>query len=140
MNMKKFLAFLLAACLMLGLCACGGETGEETKGTEGKPVESTAATQESTEATAAAPTYTVKVVDEGGNPIAGAMVQMCQGENCMPAVTDAQGVAGYNVPEDANYEVKFISLPAGYEYTTEETVFHFADGANEMTITLKAAA
>ena len=98
MNMKKFLAFLLAGCLMLGLCACGGTTGEETKGTEAKPVETTEATAgETTEATTPAPAYTVKVVDEGGNPIAGAMVQMCQGENCIPAVTDAQGVAGYNV-------------------------------------------
>ena len=42
---------------------------------------------------------------------------------------------------EADYKVSFLGgVPAGYEYTTEETEFYFADGAYELTITLKAVA
>jgi hypothetical protein len=87
------------------------------------------------------PVYTVKIVDEGGNPVVGAMVQMCQGETCMPGpLSDATGTVTFQIPE-ADYKVSFLgSVPAGYDYTTEETEFHFEDGSYELTIVLKAVA
>lgn len=137
-SMKYLLAIVLALGLMLGLCACG--EGSEKNTTD--PVQTTDAATDSTGTTdetktEQTPTYTVKVVDEGGNPITNVLVQLCNAEGCHPALTDENGVAEFFMEEDS-YEVKFVKLPSGYEYSTEETVFHFADGSNELTITLKA--
>lgn len=130
MKMKNIYALLLALCLMLGLCACGNnaDANEST----------TAGTTETTEATVddGKVTYTVKVVDEGGNPIAGAMVQLCL-EACIPALTNAEGVATYNLAE-ADYKVSFVQMPEGY--TADATEYYFENGKCDMTITLKAVA
>lgn len=140
--MKRFLSLILVLCVALSLCACNNAgSGETTATTEAAPQPTDpVVTTEATEPADDRITYTVKVQDEGGNPIASAMVQMCQGKNCMPAATDASGAATFKVDEEADFEVKFIALPAGYDYTTEEQVFHFADGSYELTITLKAVA
>ena len=137
-SMKYLLAIVLALGLMLGLCACG--EGGDSSTTD--PVQTVGSTAGSTGVadetkTEHAPTYTVKVVDEGGNPIVNVLVQLCNAEGCHPAPTNESGVAEFFMEEDS-YEVKFVKLPSGYEYSTEETVFHFADGSNELTITLKA--
>ena len=132
-NMKKIGMAVLLVCLLLSLCACGGETAPETK-----PVETEAPVQETE---AAIPDgmvqYTVTVVDEGGNPIVGAMVQLCK-DSCVPAVTDANGVATFNLPED-DYKASMLAMPAGYEYAGEADTFYF-EGAFDLTIILKAVA
>lgn len=140
---KSILGVVLALMLILGLCACGETADNQTEGSTGAA--DTTGSSEQTEDTAVDETtsgivYTVTVVDEGGNPISGAMVQICQGENCMPSITDEDGKATYSVDEEAAYEAKLMSMPDGYEYTTEETVFAFADGSYEITIVLKAIA
>lgn len=138
--MKRFTAAIMLLCMMLTLAACG--SGDSTPATEAPvvteaPTEAVPETEAATEApTEAAYTYKVTVVDESGNPIAGAMVQLCM-DTCFPGVTDATGAALFNV-EEADYKVSFLALPAGYTYSTEEQEFHFADGSNELTITLKA--
>lgn len=145
MKIKNILSLILALCLVLGLCACGG--GEETTETEAATEAATeavteaateAATEasEETEADNGTVTYKVTVVDEAGAPIAGAMVQICL-DTCLPGMTNAEGVAEYQVAE-ADYKVSFLALPEGYTYTTEETEFYFESGSTEMTITLKA--
>lgn len=147
MNINRIVALLLALCLMLGLCACGSQSNDEISETPEQPVADapvveTDAPEETVaeETEASGITYTVKVQDEGGNPVVGAMVQVCQGEIClMPSATDEEGVAVFTVAEEAEYEAKFLTLPAGYDYTTEEQSFHF-NGGFELTITLKAVA
>lgn len=142
MNTKRFLALLLALCLVLGLCACGDTPTQGTPDDE-DPIDPPAAA--SSDAPTDEPTdnpnpvYTVKIVDEGGNPVVGAMVQMCQGETCMPGpLSDATGTVTFQVVE-ADYKVSFLgSVPAGYGYTTDETEFYFEDGSYELTIVLKA--
>ena len=130
MSIKKVLTFALAVCMLIGLCACG-ETAAEPK--ETTPAVTTEATTMPVDDGKV--TYTVKVVDEGGNPIASAAVQICK-DSCLPGMTDAQGVATFRVAED-DYKVSFMAMPAGYEAEAEE--FYF-DGAYELTITLKAVA
>lgn len=135
--MKKILSVCLLLCLLVSLCACG----------EAEPAATEIPTEApTTEAPTEAPTdpasagYTVKVVDEGGNPIVGAMVQLCA-ETCLPAVTDAEGVAsfaGAEVRDD--YKISFVMLPEGYDYVDDVQEFHFADGEMDYTITLKAVA
>lgn len=146
MNIKRLLAFVLALGLMIALCACG-QTQEPDKtpdvpAVDDKPVEQPAENEKPSEDNPAEnpnPTYTVKIMDEGGNPVVGAMVQMCQGETCMPGpLSDETGTVIFQIPE-ADYKVSFLgSVPAGYDYTTEETEFHFEDGSYELTIVLKA--
>lgn len=141
--MKKLIALLLMLCLVMSLCACGGNNDAAETTTEPEVVETTTepeVVETTTEPEATGTTYTVKVVDEGGNPIVGAFVQICA-EVCFPALTDANGVATFaNQQTRDDYKVSFSALPEGYELTTEEAEFYFADGATEMTITLKAIA
>lgn len=138
MNTKRFIAMLLALCLSLCLCACGGNS-DNTEVTTTAPTTLPVETTEATEALT--PSHTVKVVDEGGNPIAGVFVQICLPDGtCTPMQTGEDGVACYYDMEDADYEVKVLKMPEGYGYTTEEEVFSFPDGSNEAVITLKAVA
>lgn len=147
MNSKRLLAILLALCLVLGLCACGQTPAEEPEDTQTvapAPEQTEAPAPEATEAPQVEntnPTYTVKIVDEGGNPIPGALIQMCQGETCMPGpLSGADGTVTFLVAE-AEYKVSFLAgPPAGYDYSSQETEFYFEDGAYELTIVLKAVA
>ena len=146
MNIKRILALVLAFMLVLGLCACGETPVEEPDESTGAVPEQTQEqteeqTEEETQEQNTNPVYTVTIVDEAGNPVVGAMVQICQGETCMPGpMTGSDGTVTFNV-EEADYKVSFLGgVPAGYEYTTEETEFYFEDGSYEMTIVLKAVA
>lgn len=135
MYFKRLLAFALVLCMVVGICACAGNgVGDTTTDANTTTDASTAATQGTTEAEENG--YTVTVVDEGGNPIAGAMVQLCL-DTCYPGATDESGVAKFAV-EEADYKVSFLALPEGYTYTTDAQEFYFADDARELTITLKA--
>lgn len=137
-NIKKLLALLLAMVLVLGLCACGGGE-DQPDNTDGSTESSSTGNTETSETVDdGKATYTVKVVDENGTPISGALVQLCL-DACIPSATNADGVATYTL-EEADYKVSFMKLPDGYTYTTEATEFYFEDGTYEMTITLKAAA
>lgn len=131
MNTKRILILTLAFCLLFCLCACG-DTAADPKQT------STAATTETTTEPVddGKVTYTVKVVDEGGNPVTGAAVQLCK-DSCLPGMTNAEGVASFRTVEDI-YKVSFMTMPAGFQADAEE--FYFEDGSFEMTITLKAVA
>lgn len=137
-NIKKLLALLLAMVLVFGLCACGGGEDQPDNTDGSTEPSSTGETEESKTVDDGKVTYTVKVVDESGNPISGALVQLCL-EACIPSATNDSGIATYNL-EEADYKVSFMKLPDGYTYTTEATEFYFEDGSYELTITLKAAA
>lgn len=142
--MKKnviFLILLIVSVLMV-FASCG--SNDETAATNA-PQASTptaAATKDpSSEATPtpAAGKYKVTVVDNNGQPISGALIQLCLDETCNPARTDKDGVAYFNVA-DANYKVSFLTLPEGYSYTGEDTNFYFEAGSYELTITLNKVA
>ena len=142
MNMKKLSLLALVLCLVLSLCACGGS---EAPATEAPATQAPATEAPATEAPEAEPAipegmvqYTITVVDEGGNPIAGAMVQMCK-DSCIPGMTDGSGVATFTMAED-DYKVSFLTMPAGFELVDETSEFYFESGSTEMTITLKAVA
>lgn len=148
MKMKNLVAFLLALCLLFCLCACDVKEDSPSKNTTNATADTSIteptnlATDEPTVATEPVkePSYIVKVIDEGGNAVVGAMVMICQGENCSLSDTDDTGVAKFFDKEEADYEVKFASIPTGYDYISEEQVFHFPEGSNELTITLQAVA
>ena len=141
--MKKLLVSILAICTVAAFTACGGSednSGAQTPDTQVQ-VEDTQVVVPETQKVETEVVddgkvnYSVTVVDEAGNPIAGAMVQMCK-ESCFPSVTGEDGVAKFSLVED-DYKVSFLTLPAGYTYSGEEQEFYFEDGAVELTITLK---
>lgn len=143
--MKKIAYMLLSVMVMastLSLCACGGaDKADETttKGQEKTTLEATTAEKETEETTTAdngLVDYKVTVVDDAGNPVANAMVQCCYKDSCVPAMTNADGVAEFKLAED-DYDVKFAALPEGYEYMSDEEVFNFEAGKYELTITIK---
>lgn len=132
--MKRLICTVLVLMLVLGLCACGA--AEAPKAEPAVAATEAPVVPAETEAPADGKvTYTIHVQDENGAAIAGAMVQICM-DTCLPGMTDAEGNAVFTVDE-ADYKVSFLTLPAGYTYTTDETEFYF-DGATEITLTLKA--
>lgn len=138
--MKKITCVLMSAlvmCMTIGLCACSSDSKENETNTETTTkVQETTTDKKAEETTAdnSKVKYTVKVVDESGNPIAGAMVQLCK-DSCFPSKTNDQGVAEFLLPED-EYKASFLTMPSGY--TSDETNFYFDKGSKDMTITLKA--
>jgi len=138
LDLKRLLAIAVIVCLALCLFACTGSGSGTTEPVSTSGTNASDAPTNNTTEEAVFDGYTVTVVDEGGNPIAGAFVQLCL-ESCYPSVTDASGIAKFDL-EEAEYKVSFVSLPAGYEYVSEEQNFYFEDGSKEITITLKAVA
>ncbi len=138
---KTLLALMLALLLVLSLCACGQDTKTE---------DPTTVTTNPTQSTTQAPTdppvpdgmvqYKVKVVDEGGNPVVGVMMQVCTDETCLaPVKTDDTGVAAFAPAAEGEYHANFLTgVPEGYE--AEAEVFYFEAGKTELTIVLKAVA
>lgn len=141
--MKKLLCLLLVLCFVFALCACGGETNTE------EPVETTQnkATEEQTNGTPDVDDvtiddgkveYTVKVVDEAGNPVAAVdVIQVCDENNSCSVIFMKDGQGAMRLAEAEYHATLMKGLPEGYEYTTEETEFSFDDDYT-CTITLKA--
>lgn len=134
MNKKVILAVLMAVCLLFTLCACAPENndGDADVTTTTTTTTATAGTTGTTlpEGTVK---YTVTVVDETGAPLVGVMMQICK-ESCLPAMTDANGVATWTVAED-DYKVSFADTSISETYEVEEN-YYFEDGKYEMTITV----
>lgn len=136
---KKILAFLLAAVMLL-LCGCGGNGEEESSApdaTETTDVQDTTAVPETTEDDGKL-TYTVTVLDENNEPISDVMVQLCKDSNCIPGMTDAAGVAQFQLAED-DYHGSVMTMPDGYDYAVqpdENGYFYFEDGSVDMVIYL----
>lgn len=103
--MKKFLFIL---CLLLCLSACGTSDSKEVSDfPEGA-------------------SYAVELVDSEGNPIAGAMVSLCQdkeGGICyLPSYTNEEGIAYFNeelVPQQDNMKFRVL-VAEGYELPLDE--------------------
>ena len=138
MNKKSFLVALLAVCLMLALCACGGSEPAVDNGTEAtQPTESTTTTTTASEVTTpTAPTpadgqvlYTINVVDADGNAKEGVYVQLCK-DTCVFAPTDSEGNAYFCMPQD-EYKVCFSEQP--------EIFYYFESGSREMTLVYELA-
>ena len=147
MNFKRILMLALASVLCLCLLctvACDQGEGEEqsTKAETNAPESTEATTEQTTEQVTeevttddGKVTYTVKVVDANGAPVAGAAVQFCDDNGCrMPVATNAEGIVTLHEAE-SNFHVTLASVPEGFAADTTEYYF---DGAFELTITLNA--
>ena len=118
MNMRRNRMIILVM-LMIFLTACGAETGAP----ETQTAEETAV-------------YRVSVLTKAGEPVAGALVQLCS-DICVPGMTDEKGIAEFELPAD-DYKVSILSVPEGYTSEGEEA-FSFENGSREVTILLQKA-
>lgn len=126
--MKKLLALIIALGMILSLCACG-DNETKTDDTDTK-VQSSQTENSSKEETT--PKFQVTVTDADGNAVKGVMVQICK-EACVPAATDENGVAIFNVEITDGYKLSVMSCPEGYEYTGEAEIY-LEDGDTEYTL------
>lgn len=146
MNRSRIIRLLcLLAVAMLVICSCDTNptagTSSETpsasieESSESK-TESSQESSEATESTTSKPskvTYVVTVVDDDGNPLSGATVQLCVGDLCkLPSPTNAEGVATFEY-DAAEYTVK-VTL-SGY---SGEASYTFPEGSSELTVVLSA--
>ena len=73
-----------------------------------------------------------------GNPVAGVMLQICK-DSCIPAKTDENGIATFNIEVTSEHKLSVLSCPTGYEYRGDAEVY-MEDGATEYTVELNEAA
>lgn len=125
MNMKSMMRYIAAAltiCLALAMTACSGREN----GVSG---------------------YKVTVQDTNGNPVAGALVVLCQDKDggiCyLPVTTDEEGVARFlpeAVPVQKSMKVRVLSA-SGFELPLDENgdirYTPIPDGTTEITLTLQ---
>ena len=121
-QLTKVLSVLLLATMLLSsvmlFTACDGDTtepttttppadGPDTPGNPDTPVNPPANTN---------PTYTIKIIDEAGNPVSGVRVQLCTDSGCNP-IMKASGADGIitvtNKPAD-EYKIQLLSIPDGF--------------------------
>ena len=120
--MKKILALILTFAMLFCLAACKDkeDTKKENEENGGNKDEKT--------------TYTVTVVDDEGNPVAGASVSFCpKGSSEIPFPTDAQGRVEYKSAKEMT--AKLTEAPAGYEFDKVGQSLGF-DANGNLTITL----
>lgn len=138
--MKKLIIAVLVLCSLAVLCACGGteanESSAETvssKAVSSEAVESEAVSSEASDDEVAA-VFEVTVVDGDGNKVPGVMVQVCK-DSCMPAKTDENGVAKFNLEITDGYKLSVMSCPEGYSYDGGD--IYLESGIKEYTLTIE---
>lgn len=78
--------------------------------------------------------YVIKVVDQDGNPVEGARVQMCSDACKAPIYTGADGTASYPY-EEGDFHAQITKLPEGYSVEDMDAYYDFVDGVATITIT-----
>ena len=76
--------------------------------------------------------FTITILNDRDEPVSGVMVQMCEGETCIPKRTNDNGKAIFTVAKedaDRNYEAKLLSIPEGYDGDSEN-YYAFDDERN----------
>lgn len=137
--MKRIIAALLVLCFAVCLCACGGSeeatSTPDTSKEESKAAESSEAIEAESSEEEQKASYTVTVVDQNGDPVANAMVQLCK-ESCFPGKSDADGKISFAIEDIEGYKLQVLSCPEGYTYEGEGNVY-LETGSTEFTLELK---
>lgn len=134
-TMARRLALVLVLCLAVSLCACGeGEPIPQ----EGTDAVTTTDVQTTTTTKAEETTFRVKVVDQNGDPVPGAMIQICK-DTCIPKMSDENGVAAFPIEITDGYKLSVLSCPTGFTYTGEAEVY-LESGSTEITVELQGEA
>ena len=141
-NFKIFLCMMLVACFVLAFAACGGEKTEGNTDDTGAKDETTVPVEtedtDETEEVVEDEGFKVTVTDEDGNAVAGVVLQVCK-DTCVPSVTDADGIALFNVEITSEHKISVLTLPEGYEYNGDAETY-LEDGMTEYNVTVSKVA
>ena len=143
--MKKLLAVLLTLCMVFALCACGAgsdnKEDEKNNNAVNNEVNDDADDEskdesDEDEGVQTQAGFQVKIVDEGGNPVQGCMVQVCK-DTCLPAISNAEGIATFSLQIEDGHKLQVSNCPEGYTYDGEADIY-LEPGQKEYTLVLKA--
>lgn len=81
--------------------------------------------------------YRVIVYDMDGNPVEGAVIQLCDDVTCAFQLTDAEGIAVFNVEEQKVYDIHVLMAPEGC--APDEGEYKTLDTFSDVNIFLKKA-
>ena len=121
-KLTKALSILLLATLLLSsvmlFTACDGDSTEPTTTTPAADGPSDPATPDdpTTPPASTNPTYTIKILDEAGNPVSGVRVQLCTDSGCNPIfiASGADGIITVTNQPANEYKVQLTSIPDGF--------------------------
>ena len=137
-NMKRLIAVMLVLTMALCLVACGAQGNDPTTAKKPDPTTKPATQPTTTTPTAAptdpAPSHTVKVVDQDGNPVAGIAVQLCDNGSCFdPQVTNEEGIASFFMPgiEGAKARIYALMSDPTHPYGRTDYTIDVMDGMDE---------
>ena len=74
----------------------------------------------------AAERYIVHILDQYGEPVAGAAVIFCTDATCTPCISDRNGIAAFDGAKD-NYHVQLMKVPDGYSFDKDFDMYTGAD-------------
>ncbi len=131
--MKKLLALAIAVVMLLCFCSCGSTSNLDDKASSSSKNSSTADTSS---VVSQVKSFKVTVVDGEGNVVPNVMLQVCK-DSCIPAKTDENGVATFNVEITDGHKLSVLSCPAGYSYNGDDEVY-LDEGATEYTLKVDA--
>ena len=135
---KNLLCIMLIACFALTFAACASDEPalDNDNNDVNPPVANTEIANETEEPANAG--FKVTVNDDEGAAVAGVVLQVCK-DTCVPCVTDAEGVATFNVEITSEHKLSVLTLPEGYEYTGEAEIY-LEDGMTEFTVVVNKVA
>ena len=81
--------------------------------------------------------YRVIVRGSNGDPIQGVAVQFCDDTTCNIGITDAEGIARFELPEGTEYIVHVLKVPEGYE--ADEDEYRMLSSYSDIVIVLQSA-
>ena len=138
-QIKKLLALLAMLCMVLSLCACGGDSdvqdNEDDVNVENVQNDNDTDEDADTDADETTATFKVTVVDQNGNPVQGAIVQLCK-DTCVPMSTDTDGIATFSTEIVEGHKLSIMSCPEGYTFVQED--IYLDAGITEYTLTVEA--
>ena len=143
-QLKRVFAVVFMLCMVFSLTACGGGSGNgdteknsQNTGSQNSEANKDSENSESqkNEIPEGKAVYSVKVVDEAGNPVKSAMVQMCL-TTCVFGQTNDEGIATFTLDDAEGYKAEVLSLPEGYAEVSEDPVY-LESGSKEVTLTVK---
>ncbi len=134
---KNLLCIMLIACFAFSFAACtGNDVSSDENADDSTPVVETEEVKDTEEPVAAG--FKVTVTDDAGAPVEGVVLQVCK-DTCVPCVTDAEGVASFNVEVTSEHKLSVLTLPEGYEYTGEAEIY-LEDGMTEFSVVINKVA
>ena len=123
----------MAVLMVLSLCACGADK-TDTKTNDNIEQNSSSELEDTSSEEAVAASFEVTVVDQNGDAVSGVMVQVCK-DTCLPAMTNAEGVATFNLEITSDSKLSVMSCPEGYESENmDDNYIYLEDGMTEYTL------